>query len=195
MKLKIWCGRILARANCAPDFRHRQAQAETCAVTKGTGYATYSAGGRGASAAGPEIPKEAGPRRRAQRRGAGDAGGIPPRSMRPYLRTDARPYAERGIAGGAGMRRSAANAPRATAGCIGPHAERTDAKSRAPLSGRPRRQSSDCREMRRRKRSFRREAAQIAKQSSARAVTPRNGRKPSCGCGTILTWQYVSFCG
>ena len=43
------------------------------------------------------------------------------------------------------MRRSAANAPRATAGCIGPHAERTDAKSRAPLSGRPRRQSSDCR--------------------------------------------------
>ena len=145
MKLRIWCGRILARANCAPDFRHRQAQAETCAVTKGTGYATYSAGGRGASAAGPEIPKEAGPRRRAQRRGAGDEGGIPTRSMRPHLRTDARPYAERGIAGGAGMRRSAANAPRATAGCIGPHAERTDAKSRAPLSGRPRRQSSDCR--------------------------------------------------
>ena len=120
MKLRIWCGRILARANCAPDFRHRQAQAETCAVTKGTGYATYSAGGRGASAAGPEIPKEAGPRRRAQRRGAGDAGGIPTRSMRPHRRTDARSYAERGIAGGAGMRRSAANAPRATAGCIGP---------------------------------------------------------------------------
>ena len=38
-----------------------------------------------------------------------------------------------------------ANAPRATAGCIGPLAERTDAKSRAPLSGRPRRQSSDWR--------------------------------------------------
>ena len=116
-----------------------------CAAKRESGYATNSAGGRGASAAGPEIPKEAGPRRRAQRRGAGDAGGIPTRSMRPHRRTDARPYAERGIAGGAGMRRSAANAPRATAGCIGPHAERTDAKSRAPLSGRPRRQSSDWR--------------------------------------------------
>ena len=116
---RLWCGRILARANSAPDIRHRQAQAEACAVTKGTGYATYSAGGRGASAAGPEIPKEAGPRRRAQRRGAGDTGGIPTRSMRPHLRTDARPYAERGIAGGAGMRRSAANAPRATAGNAG----------------------------------------------------------------------------
>jgi hypothetical protein len=121
------------------------ASGTACTVTKGTGYTTYSAGGRGASAAGPEIPKEAGPRRRAQRRGARDEGGIPTRSMRPHLRTDARPYAERGIAGGAGMRRSAANAPRATAGCIGPNAERTDAKSRAPLSGRPRRQSFDCR--------------------------------------------------
>ena len=83
------------------------------------GYATNSAGGRGASAAGPEIPKEAGPSRRAQRRGAGDAGGIPTRSMHPHRRTDARPYAERGIAGGAGMRRCAANAPRATAGNAG----------------------------------------------------------------------------
>ena len=124
---------------------HVRRKRNACAAKRGTGYATNSAGGRGASAAGPEIPKEAGPRRRAQRRGAGDEGGIPTRSMRPHRRTNARPYAERGIAGGAGMRRSAANAPRATAGCIGPHAERTDAKSRAPLSGRPRRQSSDCR--------------------------------------------------
>ena len=96
-----------------------KAQAEACAAKRESGYATNSAGGRGASAAGPEIPKEAGPRRRAQRRGAGDAGGIPTRSMRPHRRADARPYAERGIAGGAGMRRSAANAPRATAGNAG----------------------------------------------------------------------------
>ena len=93
-----------------------KAQAEACAAMKETGYATNSAGGRGASAAGPEIPNEAGPRRRAQRRGAGGEGGIPTRTMRPPMRTDARPYAECGIAGGAGRRRSAANAPRATAG-------------------------------------------------------------------------------
>ena len=47
-------------------------------------FTTYSAGGRGASAAGPEIQHEAGPRRRAQGRGAGDAGGIPTRTMRPH---------------------------------------------------------------------------------------------------------------
>ena len=98
--------------------------------------------------------------------------------MRPHRRTDARPYAERGIAGGAGMRRSAANAPRATAGCIGPHAERTDAKSRAPLSGRPRRQSSDCREMRRRKRSFRREDS--AKPNPKGAQASAVGRNAGC---------------
>ena len=96
-----------------------KAQAEACAALKGAGYATNSAGGRGASAAGPEIPNEAGPRRRAQRRGAGGEGGIPTRTMRPPMRTDARPYAECGIAGGAGRRRSAANAPRATAGNAG----------------------------------------------------------------------------
>ena len=96
-----------------------KAQAEACAAMKGAGYATNSAGGRGASAAGPEIPNEAGPRRRAQRRGAGGEGGIPTRTMRPPMRTDARPYAECGIAGGAGRRRSAANAPRATAGNAG----------------------------------------------------------------------------
>ena len=136
-KLKILFGRILCAQIAPPIFGIGRRKRSRLRVTKGTGYATYSAGGRGASAAGPEIPKEAGPRRRAQRRGARDEGGIPTRSMRPHLRTDARPYAERGIAGGAGMRRSAANAPRATAGCIGPNAERTDAKSRAPLSGRP----------------------------------------------------------
>ena len=31
--------------------------------------------------------------------------------MRPYMRLDAQYYAERGITGGVGMRRSAANAP------------------------------------------------------------------------------------
>ena len=98
---------------------HVRRKRNACAAKRGTGYATNSAGGRGASAAGPEIPKEAGPRRRARRRGAGDEGGIPTRSMRPHRRTDARPYAERGIAGGAGRRRCAANAPRATAGNAG----------------------------------------------------------------------------
>ena len=47
--------------------------------------------------------------------------------------------------GGVGMRRSAANAPRATVGCTDPTAERTAAKRGGARSGRPRRQSRDCR--------------------------------------------------
>ena len=161
-----------------------KAQAGACAATREPGYATNSAGGRGASAAGPEIPKEAGPRRRAQRRGAGDAGGIPTRSMRPHRRTDARPYAERGIAGGAGMRRSAANAPRATAGCIGP--PRGTDRCEKPRTGRPRRQSSDCRKMRRRKRSFRREDS--AKPNPKGAQASAVGRNAGCAfrAGVLL---------
>ena len=46
--------------------------------------ATNSAGGRGAAAVGPEIQREAGPRRRAQGRGAGGEGGVPTRRMRPH---------------------------------------------------------------------------------------------------------------
>ena len=65
--------------------------------------------------------------------------------MRPHMRMDARSYAERGIAGGAGMRRSAADAPRATVGSTDPNAERTAAKRGGARSGRPRRQSRDCR--------------------------------------------------
>ena len=38
-------------------------------------------------------------------------GGIPTQAMRPHMRMDAQDYAERGITGGVGMRRSAANAP------------------------------------------------------------------------------------
>ena len=65
--------------------------------------------------------------------------------MHPHMRMDARSYAERGIAGGAGMRRSAADAPRATVGSTDPNAERTAAKRGGARSGRPRRQSRDCR--------------------------------------------------
>ena len=48
--------------------------------------------------------REAGLRRRVQRRGAGLAGGIPTQAMRPHMRLDAQYYAERGITGGVGMR-------------------------------------------------------------------------------------------
>ena len=79
------------------------------------------------------------------RRDAGAEGGIPPRSMRPPVRMDAQDLNRTQRRWRSGGETFPANAPRATAGCIGPKAERTDAKSRAPLSGRPRRQSSDCR--------------------------------------------------
>ena len=36
-------------------------------------------------------------------------GGIPIQAMRPHMRMDAQDYAERGVTGGVGMRRSAAN--------------------------------------------------------------------------------------
>ena len=106
---------------------------------------TNSAGGRGASAAGPEIPREAGSCRRRRGGCRASSEGIPNRAMRPHMRMDARSYAERGIAGGAGMRRSAADAPRATVGSTDPNAERTAAKRGGARSGRPRRQSRDCR--------------------------------------------------
>ena len=94
---------------------------------------------------GPEIPREAGSCRRRRGGCRASSEGIPNRAMRPHMRMDARSYAERGIAGGAGMRRSAADAPRATVGSTDPNAERTAAKRGGARSGRPRRQSRDCR--------------------------------------------------
>ena len=67
------------------------------------------------------------------------------------------------------------NAPAPTARDSAPASRRTGAERAGSRSGRSRSQSGDWREMRRRKRSFRREAAQIAQQSSARAK--RSGRK------------------
>ena len=135
---------------------------------------TYSAGGRGASAAGrgalrplryrscarlrlrgypPKqsffgafgIPREAGSCRRRRGGCRAPSEGIPNRAMRPHMRMDARSYAERGIAGGAGMRRSAADAPRATVGSTDPNAERTAAKRGGARNGCTRRQFCDCR--------------------------------------------------
>ena len=97
----------------------------------------------------PEIPREAGSCRRRRGGCRTPSEGIPNRAMRPHMRMDARSYAERGIAGGAGMRRSAADAPRATVGSTDPNAERTAAKRGGARSGRPRRQSNDW-QMRRR---------------------------------------------
>ena len=89
--------------------------------------------------------REAGLRRRVQRRGAGLEGGIPTQAMRPHMRTDAQYYAERGITGGVGMRRSAADAPVQRWAVPIPNAKRTAAKRGGARSGRPRRQSRDCR--------------------------------------------------
>ena len=90
--------------------------------------------------------REAGLRRRVQRRGAGLVGGIPTQAMRPHMRLDAQYYAERGITGGVGMRRSAANAPVQPWAVPAPQAKHTITESAGARSGRPRRQSCDCRE-------------------------------------------------
>ena len=90
--------------------------------------------------------REAGLRRRVQRRDAGLEGGIPTQAMRPHMRMDAQYYAERGITGGVGMRRSAADAPVQRWTVPIPNAKRTAAKRGGARSGRPRRQSRDCRE-------------------------------------------------
>ena len=73
------------------------------------------------------------------------------------------------------------NAPAPTARDSAPASRRTGAERAGSRCGRSRSQSGDWREMRRRKRSFRREAAQIAQQSSARAK--RSGRKEPRGTG------------
>ena len=89
--------------------------------------------------------REAGLRRRVQRRGAGLVGGIPTQAMRPHMRMDAQYYAERGITGGVEMRRSAADAPVQRWAVPILNAKRTAAKRGGARSGRPRRQSRDCR--------------------------------------------------
>ena len=81
-----------------------------------------------------------------QRRDAGLVGGIPTQAMRPHMRLAHQSYAERGIAGRVGMRRSAAIRARATVGSTGPEAERRRAETCRVRNGRPRRQSRDWRE-------------------------------------------------
>ena len=139
--MRIWCGRILATANYAQPFGTGRRKRSRLRRTE----SASSAGGerrcrpRGQSFCGRRDCADAA---QARRRGRG--------------RYSAPVHAPACADGCTGLRRAQrrwrsggetvpANAPRATAGCIGPKAERTDAKSRAPLSGRPRRQSSDCR--------------------------------------------------
>ena len=117
------------------------ASVTVCAVQK----APLARAGNGDTDHGARAFAGGGTAQTPRRRDAGAEGGIPPRSMRPPVRMDAQDYAGRKGGARSGGETIPANAPRATAGCIGPNAERTDAKSRAPLSGRPRRQSSDCR--------------------------------------------------
>ena len=163
------------QAQIAPRLSARVgASVKACAVQ----IAPLARAGNGDTDHGARAFADGGTAETPRRRDAGAEGGIPLRSMRPPVRMDAQDYAGRKGGARSGGETFPANAPRATAGCIGPKAERTDAKSRAPLSGRPRRQSSDCREMRRRKRSFRREDS--AKPNPKGAQASAVGRNAGC---------------
>ena len=117
------------------------ASVTACTVQK----APIARAGHGDADHGAKAFADGGTAQTPRRRDAGAEGGIPPRFMRPPVRMDAQDLNRTQRRWRSGGETFPANAPRATAGCIGPKAERTDAKSRAPLSGRPRRQSSDCR--------------------------------------------------
>ena len=103
---------------------------------------------RGEPATGPEPFADGGTAQTPQRRGAGAAGGIPTRTMRPHMRMNAQGYAGRKGGGGVAARRDTptrfmptvaenASASRATfAGMAGARGDRT------------RRQSPDCRAVR-----------------------------------------------
>ena len=103
---------------------------------------------RGELATGPKPFADGGTAQTPQRRGAGAAGGIPTRTMRPHMRMNAQGYAGRKGGGGVAARRDTptrfmptvaenASASRATfAGMAGARGDRT------------RRQSLDCRAVR-----------------------------------------------
>ena len=140
--MRLRCGRILASANCALSFDMGRRKRYRLRRTK---KAPLARAGNGEADHGARAFADGGTAQTPRRRGAGAEGGIPPRSMCPPVRMDAQDLSRTQRRWRRGGETFPANAPRATAGYIGPHAERTDAKSRAPLSGRPRRQSSDWR--------------------------------------------------
>ena len=131
--MRIWCGRILMSAYCTRIFgtgrRKRKGLRRTKSASSASGKRRAGHGAR-AFADGGTAPTPC-------KRDAGAESGRPLRSMRPPVRMDAQDYAGRKSGARSGGETFPANAPRATAGCIGPKAERTDAKSHASLSGRP----------------------------------------------------------
>ena len=82
---------------------------KACADSQNETARRIARSGQGASNTGTRDPgAEAGLMGKVQRRDAGLAGGIPTQDMRPHMRLAHQSYAERGIAGRVGMRRSAA---------------------------------------------------------------------------------------
>ena len=116
--------------------------------------------------------------------------GIPTQAMRSHMRSDAQSYAERNGSGGAGMRQSAANAPRATVGSTGSEAERTITERAGVRSERTRRQSHDCREVRSREPTalsvlgvtLGRYCPQIRKHCSERTIATNYAPKSADAC-------------
>ena len=122
------------------------ASLKACAVINETGYPTNSAGGRGASATGPGIPTRGGitqmgaeARRRACGRYSDPSHAAAHAHGCAILRRKRNHWRS-------GDARSAADAPVQRWAVPIPNAKRTAAKRGGARSGRPRRQSRDCRE-------------------------------------------------
>ena len=99
---------------------------------------------RGEPATGPEPFADGGTAQTPQRRGAGAAGGIPTRTMRPHMRMNAQGYAGRKGDGGVAARRDTPTRFMPTVAENAPASRAAFALRSGPRCDRARTQSHDC---------------------------------------------------